>query len=354
MPLDWGLGHATRCIPIVKELLANDCDVVLAGEGMQMTLLRTEFPGLQFLALDGYRIRYSRMSSGFLLKMVLQIPKIVSIIRKEHAWLAKVVKTHEIDAVISDNRFGLYHPEIPSIFITHQLTIKSPWGQWNEKILQEWNYRYINRFTECWVPDFSGEDNLAGDLSHPLLKPKPPVKYLGILSRFEEEETAEEIKDHLLIILSGPEPQRTILENKVIQEVGHYAGTAVIVRGLPNALTIIPSSNMIKFYNHLPAKELSTEIQKADWVIGRCGYSTVMDLVKLKKKMILISTPGQTEQEYLSRHLQQTQIAFTIKQKEFSLHGALEEAKKLKYKFFSKGPESSKVVIRDFIEMLEN
>ena len=184
-PLDWGLGHATRCIPVIKELLANDCEVWLAGEGMQEALLRTEFPELPFLSLEGYRIRYPRSSSGFFLKIFLQIPTIISAITKEHRWLKKMVRSHEMDAVISDNRFGLYHSKIPSIFITHQLNIKSPLGNWSEKILQQWNYKYINRFTECWVPDLLGEDNLAGELSHPFRLPKTVLKYIGPISRFD-------------------------------------------------------------------------------------------------------------------------------------------------------------------------
>jgi uncharacterized protein (TIGR00661 family) len=353
-PLDWGLGHATRCIPVVKELLANDCDVSLAGEGIQEALLRTEFPDLPFLSLDGYRIRYSRRSWGFLLNMALQIPKILFAIRKEHRWLKKMVRSHKIDAVISDNRFGLYHSKIPSIFITHQLSIKSPLGNWNEKILQRWNYKYINRFRECWIPDLFGENNLAGELSHPHIKPVTPVKYIGPISRFDYyTPLGDESNDHLLFILSGPEPQRTGLENKIINEISHYEGTATIVRGLPTTLSIIPSSNMIKFYNHLPAKELSNEIQKADFVISRCGYSTVMDLVKLQKKMIMIPTPGQTEQEYLAKHLQQKQIAFTIRQKEFSLNMVLREAKKFKYRLFSGESKNLQIVIGDFIKRME-
>src|SRR6185295_8610868 len=147
-PLDWGLGHATRCIPIIKDLLKNDCEVWLAGEGRQEALLRSEFPQLPFLSLPGYNIEYSKTSSGLLLKLLLQMPRVITLIRAEHKWLNKTIRTHEFDVVISDNRFGLYHSRVPSIFITHQLAIKTPFGKWNEKILQKWNYSYINRFKE--------------------------------------------------------------------------------------------------------------------------------------------------------------------------------------------------------------
>jgi len=349
VPLDWGLGHATRCMPIIKELLANDCEVWLAGEGTQEALLKAEFPGLPFLPVAGYRIRYSQSAGGFVFKIISQVPRIISVIGMEHRWLKKMVKNHGFDAVISDNRFGLYHFKIPCIFITHQLTIKPPLGKWSEIILRRWNYKYINRFRECWVPDFAGKDNLAGELSHPDINPRAPIKYVGLLSRLEKKEP-EEIKDRLLIILSGPEPQRTFFENKIVNEISHYPGTATIVRGLPLSSSIIPSTNMIKFYNHLPAKELNEEMQKAGWIISRSGYSTVMDIIKLNKKSILIPTPGQTEQEYLAKHLLQKQIAFTIGQNEFSLNMILEKARDFNYRFFQlEDLDELRVAIKDLL-----
>ncbi len=360
-PLDWGLGHATRCIPLIKEFLANNCEVWLAGEGQQEALLRSEFPDLPFLPLSGYRIQYSKSKKRLFWKIILQIPKIISAIRKEHTWLKKMIVAYNFDAVISDNRFGLYHRNIPTVFITHQLNIKTKLGKWSEKILQRWNYKYINRFSECWIPDAENKNNLAGELSHPDIKPNLPIKYIGWLSRFEKKATdslnyqEQKSNDHLLFILSGPEPQRTILEDKIINEVSRYQGTATIVRGLPSSLLIIPSTGMIKFYNHLSAKELNEEIEKADWVISRCGYSTVMDLVKLQKKTILIPTPGQTEQEYISTFLHQKQIAFSIEQKEFSLNAVLDKSKKFNYHLPGLDQEQNlKILIQDFLRRLKN
>ncbi|HEV8285463.1 MAG TPA: glycosyltransferase [Chitinophagaceae bacterium] len=355
-PLDWGLGHAARCIPIIKELLAHNCEVWLASNGLQEALLRSEFPDLPFLPLKGYQIRYSRSGKGLFWKITLQIPKIISAIRKEHSWLKKMVNAYNFDAVISDNRFGLYHASIPTIFITHQLRIKSNFGKKSEDLLQKWNYRYINRFTECWVPDTADKNNLAGELSHPDTKPNLPIKYIGLLSRLKKtvEKTYisidEKKNDHLLFILSGPEPQRSILENKIISEVSHYPGTATIVRGLPSSLSIIPSTGMIKFYNHLTAKELNEEIEKADWVISRCGYSTVMDLVKLQKKAILIPTPGQTEQKYIAGYLHKKQIAFSITQERFALDTILTEAMKFNYQIPSLESEQDlKIATQEFL-----
>ena len=332
-PLDWGLGHATRCIPIIRELLGQGCDVWLAGEGAQKQLLKTEFPDLPFLELPGYRIHYAKTAKGLIWKMIQQGPKLRRAILYEHQWLKKMVAQHQIDAVISDNRYGLYHSAVPCIFITHQLLIKSSAGKWTEKILQKRNYKYINRFTECWVPDIKGENNLAGELSHPQLKPAIPVHYIGQLSRFGKKEITEK-KNHILIVLSGPEPQRTILEEKIIYDISHYNYTATIVRGLPGLSTLIPSTNMIQIHNHLTAEQLNKEMQEAEYVISRSGYSTVMDVVALQKKSILIPTPGQTEQEYLGKYLMANKIAISIQQHEFSLNKGLDAANSFNYQFF--------------------
>lgn len=333
-PLDWGLGHATRCIPVIKELLAQGCDVWLAAEGMQKELLTAEFPDLPVLDLPGYRIRYANTKRGLLWKMLSQVSKMRSAIRNEHQWLKKAVKKYSFDALISDNRYGLYHSKIPCVFITHQLCIKSPAGKWTEKLLRKRNYRYINRFTECWVPDTEGESNLSGDLSHPDKKPSVPIRYIGLLSRLSYSPFPKVSgqagdggkKNHLLVLLSGPEPQRSILEEKIVEQISHYNGTAAVVRGLPGSASLIPSTNMIHFYNHLPANKLNEEMQKAEYVISRSGYSTIMDIAALRKKSILIPTPGQTEQEYLGEYLSKKGMAVTAAQKKFSLTAALKAA----------------------------
>jgi len=329
-PLDWGLGHATRCVPVIRDLLNNNCEVWLAGEGKQEKLLREEFPLLVFLPLKGYRIKYAK--NGLTGKILLQIPSLLRSIREENKWLKEQVNKFGFEAVISDNRYGLHHEKIFSVFITHQLFIKSSLGKWSEKILQKWNYKFINRFHECWVPDEEGENNLSGELSHPVKMPLIPTKYIGPLSRFERK-NIDAIKNHLLIILSGPEPQRTILENKVIDQIVNYPATATIIRGLPGERNIIPSTNTIHFYNHLSSEELNREAMKAEFFISRSGYSTIMDIAALQKKSILIPTPGQTEQEYLADRLMKKQFAYCVYQNNFSLLKNVEEARNFEYRF---------------------
>ncbi len=329
-PLDWGLGHAARCIPLIQTLVDRNCEVWLAGEGAQQHLLQEAFPELPFLQLPGYRIRYAKTAGGLAWKMIRQYPRLLRAIRKEREWLQEKMSTHAFDAVISDNRYGLCHPDATCVFITHQLLIKSWLGRWTESLMQKKNYRYISLFSACWVPDEESQANLAGELSHPGKKPQVPVKYIGWLSRCKKLDLPEK-KGHILVVLSGPEPQRSLLEEKVIQGISHYAGTATVARGLPGSAGLIPSTNMIRFVNHLPARELNEEMQQAEWVISRSGYSTIMDLVSVGKRSVLVPTPGQTEQEYLAVYLAGKGIAATLSQKDFTLEAALDKARTCNY-----------------------
>ena len=345
-PLDWGLGHATRCIPIIRELLAQGCSVLLAGERKTKALLQLEFPELPFLELPGYRIEYASSGWGLAVKIVAQIPKLLTAIKEEQAWLLKVVEEEKIDAVIADNRYGLYCENIRSVFLTHQLLIKTP-VKIAEDLLQELNYQYINKFDECWVPDTEGENNLAGVLSHPSELPAVPLHYLGILSRFHQGQEKVE-GSYLLLLLSGPEPQRTLLENQLIEELKEYTKPVVLIRGLPEDAEVIEVNENVTVYPHLPAALLEEKIKNASLVISRCGYSTVMDLAVLNKKSILIPTPGQTEQEYLAKHLMQRNLALCIEQHKFRLKNALALCESFPYSNFAAGGNNLPETIRRF------
>ncbi len=315
-PLDWGLGHATRCIPIIFKLLQQNCEVIIAAESTIKALLQKEFPGLVCIDLTGYRIQYSRYKFLMPFKLLIQFPKLIYRINAEKRWLKKTVTVYKIDAVISDNRLGLGHIKIPCIYITHQLKIKTG-NAFTERLAQKIHYHFINKYSACWVPDNGGEINLSGELSHPVVLPKIPVIYIGPLSRFEKKEVV--VKYDLCVILSGPEPQRTLFEKIVLKELKTFSGSIILLRGLPAETAIdITANPPFEIKNHLAADELNTVLQQSKMVICRSGYTTIMDLVKLKKKAILVPTPGQTEQEYLATYLQEQQLFYSVKQEEFS------------------------------------
>ena len=347
-PLEWGLGHATRCIPIINELLAQHCEVFIAAEGATFYLLKEEFPALNFLPLMGYRMKYSRKKYFLPWKLLSQFPKIAFTINKEHQWLKKIVKENKIDAVISDNRFGMYHKKVPSVYITHQLLIKTG-NSFTEKIAQRIHYYFIKKYNECWVPDFE-VNGLAGDLSHPQKLPGK-IKYIGALSRFKLNSV--EKKYDLLVSISGPEPQRTIFEDQVLKELSTYGGKVLFIRGLPeNNETLKNENTLLEIKNHLSAEQLNEAIPASAMVISRCGYTTIMDLVKLQKKAILVPTPGQTEQEYLAKYLMENKMFYTINQKDFVLPNALQDANSFSFSLPEYNMDEYKSVIHQFVQSL--
>ncbi|MFN0081479.1 MAG: glycosyltransferase family protein [Ferruginibacter sp.] len=325
-PLDWGLGHATRCVPVIQQLIHAGFEVLIAAEKKAAILLRQEFPSLTIIPLPGYRISYAKSRLFFSLKILSQVPKILKAIKAEHKWLQQIIKDYRIDIVISDNRYGLYNKAVTSIFITHQLRIETG-NAFTNSVVQKINYRLIKKFSACWVSDKKGEKNLAGKLSHPKPMPDIDLKYIGVLSRCRKEENKKNIE--LLIVLSGPEPQRTTLENILLAQMKECSFKIVLVRGLPGAMQQLLSQNkLIEIYNHLPAEKLNSLIQSAKIVIARSGYSTIMDLAVLQQPAILIATPGQTEQEYLAKYLADKKYCQAAQQQGFNLAKQLNLFKK--------------------------
>ena len=325
-PLDWGLGHATRCIPIIQTLLKHNTEVLLAANDPVKSLLEKEFPQVKMLVLDGYNIKYSRHKKLFLFNLLKQLPKVFSAIKVETKWLQDIISEEGIDGIIADNRPGLHHAVIPCVYITHQLQIQTG-NTVTDSWLRTIHYRFINKFQQCWIPDNEKENIFAGTLSHPVSYPSIPHKYIGILSRFIKKEA--QVKYDFLLLISGPEPQRTIFEKKLLKSFDQGSHSFAMVRGLPseNKLLIIKNQNAIVF-NHLSAIDLNTLILQSKFVVARAGYSTIMDLVRLEKKAVLIATPGQTEQEYLAKYLNDKGIFASIKQEDVSFENIREAAKK--------------------------
>ena len=309
-PLDWGLGHASRIIPLIDKHLELGDNVIIAGSGMSLNLLKKQFPHLHSIEIPSFKMKYSAGKSQ-VWAVVKAFPKLIYYSIKEHKVLKRIVNEENIDFIISDNRFGLFHKTVPSAYITHQLLIKLPKGwAWMEPFVAFVHRCIINRFTECWVPDFEDmSESLAGELSHPDKKPEN-VKYIGILSRFSKRCTPygrENITPNLaLAILSGAEPQRTMLEEELLtslQEDQHE--DIILVQGKVEAEQKKYKVGKVTVYNYMHTEELQENILKADNIICRSGYSSIMDLHALGKlqNATLIPTPGQTEQEYLAEYI---------------------------------------------------
>jgi uncharacterized protein (TIGR00661 family) len=331
-PLDWGLGHATRCIPVLRILLQKGCHIFIAAEGAQEKLLRIEFPEARYIQLPGYGVTYSK--KWLMAHLMRQLFKLRRAIGREHTWLKQIVKEHGINWVISDNRYGLAGM-VPSVIMTHQLYVRLPRVfKWAEKYLQEKLYGYINNYDACWVPDLAdGERGLSGLLGHPEVKPSIPVRYIGWLSRFMVTTATEIINYKCLIILSGPEPQRTILENLLVPQLRHSNHKIMLVRGLPIETANLDLPENITVFNHLASKEMQKAFYESEYIISRSGYSTLMDAFTLQKKCIFIPTPGQTEQEYVGSRLAENGMALLYKQDEFDIEKAFEDAANYQFHF---------------------
>ncbi|MDI3320117.1 glycosyltransferase [Pinibacter soli] len=347
-PLDWGLGHATRCVPIVNSLVNADFEVIIAGEGAQKALLAKEFPLVKLVDLPGYRLRYGRTKWGTIFKIFFQVPKILAAIRRENKWLKRFATENKVDFVISDNRYGFYLTGAPSFFISHQLLIKTPFGKWTERVLQKINFRFIRKFTACWVPDHEGKINLGGELSHPHHMPSVPVRYLGRLSRMKKEE--RQITNDLLVIISGPEPQRSLFEKIVVDQLSQTDLSSIVVRGLPNATSSLHTSDNIKIHNHLSAADLNIAINESSAIISRSGYSTVMDLIPLHKRCIFVPTPGQTEQEYLADYLSENNMCVSVRQSDFELISVLKKLEEKDFIF----PDFPENCLKEIIGKMQN
>jgi len=327
-PLDWGIGHATRCVPLIRMLVEKGSNVIIAADGRSLLVLQQEFPKLTFTKFPGYNFSYPQ-SGSMALKMLRQAPAIIRGIRRENKMLDELIDKYHVDAVISDNRFGAFSTRIPSVFMTHQIFIRTKWS-WGflKPVLNVLNWRYISRFDECWIPDFEGNENLSGDLSHEADLPDR-FCFIGLQSRFRQnDKLLQEKQFDVLALLSGPEPQRTILEEKLIPMLKKSGLKCAMVLGTPERKTGPDGIENLTLFHHLDSESLQNLIMCSETVISRSGYSTLMDLAALGKKAIFIPTPGQTEQEYLADYFKRKKIFYSEKQSAFDLTRALQMAKR--------------------------
>lgn len=319
-PLNWGLGHATRCIPIIKALQDNNYIPIIASDGIALAILRKEFPYLRFLELPSYEIEYAKNGKNFKWKLLKNSPKMIAAILAEKKLVETWITEYGIDGIISDNRLGVYNKSIPSVFITHQLNVMTGNTTWLTSKLHQ---HIIKKHSQCWVPDVETSPNLAGALSH-LTNPAFKVNYIGPLSRMHKKEVPK--KYDLMVILSGPEPQRGILEKKLKIEVQRYKGNVIFVKGVVEPNQKKEQIDTICYYNFMNSRQLEQAFNESEIVLCRSGYTTIMDLAKLGKKAFFIPTPGQYEQLYLAQKLKKEGLVPFAEQDSFTIENLSEVA----------------------------
>ncbi|MCI0523072.1 MAG: hypothetical protein L0Y37_05385 [Bacteroidales bacterium] len=323
-PLNWGFGHAGRMIPLALELKRRGNEIIFGAEPSLIPLLEKEMPGIKVISLPGLRIRYSGLLPQWLC-ILFQIPRIIRVSLHEHRLLKHLAREIQPDIIISDNRFGFFHKNIRSVYITHMLRIPFPGPMRFFEWFGAWLHRgIISRFDLCLIPDYPEEINLSGRLSHGV---KMPVNtfYMGPLSRFvQDADSAEALlpgEPYCCLILSGPEPQRSMLAEKVVSSLPFtririLTGSSLKTRLESERVEVITSPDSIT---------MRKVITGSSAIIGRSGYTTVMELLSLGRAGVIIPTPGQTEQEYLGEYLHEKFGFVTLRQKDITkLAGTME------------------------------
>ncbi|MCH2200156.1 MAG: hypothetical protein MK081_15380 [Flavobacteriales bacterium] len=299
--LDWGLGHATRSVPLIERLIEHDVQVFLAGNGSSLEWLAKRFPDLEFLEKPGKAIRYSKFFNT--LKIAQQAPSFLASALAEKEWTQEMVRDLALRGIISDNCYGIVSEKCPSVLISHQLNLPVP------SIMRSPAQRIIKRltanFNEVWIPDLDSSSALAGKLSHPDSTGKG--RYIGLLSQFEP--FTEPSPTELLGMVSGPEPHRTLMQEAMVRLFEADTREAVIVTGKPGGGTEV-KDNVTIIHDPEP-QQLAELLSGAQTIICRSGYSSLMDLATLGKRAVIIPTPGQPEQEFLADHWAE-QFGFTV------------------------------------------
>ena len=293
-PLNWGLGHATRSYSIIKTLLENNNKVVLASDGEAFLWLKSEFQELTIYPLPELKIRYSG-KRGAMAGVIRRLPHYIKSIKRDYKAIAPIIEAENIDLIISDNRYGVYHPKIHSVLITHQLRIVHPFGKFIDLPFRN----YLEKFDEIWVPDFP-DRVLSGELSQPMEPLSIPVVFIGPQSRFSNK-SGKEPEFKFLTIVSGPEPHRTQLNYALIDHLKKVKAPCAMVLSQPEKEKFRIEDNM-SIWSDLSSVEIEDLIDRSEIVICRSGYSSIMDMYRKEKKALLIPTPGQPEQVYLAKY----------------------------------------------------
>jgi|APDOM4702015159_1054818.scaffolds.fasta_scaffold00337_9 UDP:flavonoid glycosyltransferase YjiC (YdhE family) len=300
-PLSWGIGHATRCIPLVRFLIGRGDEVHIASDGAALAILRAHFPELKYHTLPSLSIKYT-----YKLPLYFAFPRIAIQLAlhflKDRKAIAKLMKQEHFDCIFSDNRYGIRSKEAKSYIITHQLRICFNQG-WRlmEHVSSLIVKKLVKPFNACLVPDYDSSNNLSGLISRPTKGLK--MLYIGPQSRFPLHTADIPLpKYDILILLSGPEPQRTLLEQLLVSLSENSEKRIMLVRGTSQESSY-PRALNISTLDFASDNMLQSLIKSSQLVIARAGYSTIMDLNALGKGAVLIPTPHQPEQEYLATWL---------------------------------------------------
>lgn len=327
-PLDWGLGHVTRILPLIRRFLRQGDQVYVATCGRALELLKKETPGCVFLDFPQYPIRYPRGKYFVTRFMFVTYPQMLLAMRREKQALRQLQQHYQFDIIISDNRFCINLPGVKSFLISHQLRYKLPWLISKFEMIPEYfNYLFFNKYDRIIIPDFAGQAELTGELAHRLrFLSDSKILYPGIICDLPPASEFNQEKIDFLILVSGPEPQRSIFERIIFKQVNLLKGRTIVALGKPEKKYSIRKGNAT-FYSYLDRQQIADYMRQADFIICRSGYTTIMEMVELKKKGVFVPTPGQIEQEFLARYYLHKGWCYYMPQHKFNLKVAVSKGK---------------------------
>ncbi len=323
----WGLGHATRSLPVIRKLVSENHELKIISQGRSLQLLKNELgDSLEYIELEDYPMLLSESPRQFMAKSMIYWPKFIGRLHNGFNYVKKLIEKEKIDRIISDARYDIYSRSIPSFFMSHQMRIMNPLRlKMLESGSEIFNLFFFKRYAGVIVPDYK-EDNLSGDLSHNLRRiDENKLHYVGVLSDFEKKKKSKDID--YLISISGPEPQRTMLEEKIMSQVKDLKGKIVVTLGKTENLDKYNSEG-IETYSFLPKNEREDFLNRSKLVISRSGYSTILDLSVVGAKALMTPTPGQIEQEYLGKYHNKKGSFYCLRQDKINLARDVEIAKK--------------------------
>ncbi len=323
----WGLGHATRSLPLIRKLVKEGNELSIISHGRSLKLLKDEIGETQkYIEIEDYPMLLSENSRQFMAKSIVYWPSFVSKMINGQKKIQKILEKEKYDRIISDGRYDIYSRKTPSFFISHQMRIMNPLRiKMFESGSEIFNLFFFKRFCGVIVPDFC-KNNLSGDLSHNLNRiDEKKIHYVGVLSDFKKINKSKNID--YLISISGPEPQRTILEEKLITQISDLKGKIVVTLGKTEKLDKFKKDG-IETYSFLPGDKREEFLNSTKLVVARSGYSTILDLAVIGAKALLIPTPGQVEQEYLAEYHDKKGNFYNVNQNKIDLLFDVEIAKK--------------------------
>lgn len=355
--LHWGMGHVTRCFPIIHSLLELQKSILIVCTHQQKEVLAKSFNGLDFFIASDNMPKYGSNKLHTLIKLLLQAPQQFLKIRKNRLLVKRLAQKRDIELIISDNKYGFFHPQIPSVILTHQLNAQSGFGKTFDVFMNKINRYLLSKFKQVWIVDQQGDYSLAGSLSAPKEVKNTEVKWIGPLNRLQIQPQKGSKK--IVIILSGPEPQRSILEKIIVNQLDKDCQNIFLIRGTTkkfNAKTqaFLQSIGFVNWLDLANQEQIETLLSNCEYVIGRSGYTSMMEWICGGWKPIVIPTPGQREQEYLGEYLMDKKWCITIPQNKFDLKKSIEKAAAFPYNINRPTAASREDIKQLIVSLLSN